>query len=841
MAGYISQVSAMVEKSKVPFFCKTITPADGNCFFHAIVDQVQRTDMVGTLSHDAMHFCQSHTDLRHGIVQFIRSNHAFQTTENFQLLKSVVMGQSSFSSFNHYLENMDRNGTWADTLVIYAMSIFLGKDISLLDDSRPASSPWETFLGRINSHGTPPALTIAYFHNRHFQSIHPLQNVQNSDSQSQSNQSKEPMTCSFCNKSFKELNKHLSRSTKCRTSLGWESLEAFRSDIRKRQTERYRSMYKSQLKEKHTEYKKQNAEVLRMKQSIYKKDNAEVIKTKHQEYNIKNAEDIKSKQQEYNKKNAETIKSKQQDYNKKNAEKIRIHQQVYNKINSETIKSKQAQYNKEHTVEIQNKQAIYNKENSEHVAMRQRLYDENIRTQKRIAQKEYDDKNKARKIEQQSIYNKVNKELIAMKQAFRRLETFDNIGEKQRYTKFKQSIREGINFTCVCCHRIFFRDQDTSKGTKEQLKNCLDELAPGLYERTVFVPDSVLRGSPKCHLCHTCNKYLFKNHTMPPLCYYNGLELDKIPDCLELNELESTLIAKNIIFLKMFQLPVSRWSAIKDTVVNVPVSDNDLERTLSSVSSLPRNPENAGLIAVQLKRKLSYKNTVTESFVNPTKLLKALLFLKHHGHPGYKNVSIDKDYKFFLRLDKKSDEASDDNEDCSSDDNVFDDPCRKDHQSEGSTLMIDDHPDMRVVLNKTNKTMHKKQRIDSAMSCPIAPGEGKIPVNLLRDENWDTNAFPQLFPTGRFGLHFRRERKLTAQQYLIQRHLNCDKRFSTYPPFLFSSVYYVERQQLEQQINVSVLKGSLKDGKFLTVEDGFSVFDNIPGTPRYWQQKRYET
>ncbi len=30
------------------------------------------------------------------------------------------------------------------------------------------------------------------------------------------------------------------------------------------------------------------------------------------------------------------------------------------------------------------------------------------------------------------------------------------------------------------------------------------------------------------------------------------------------------------------------------------------------------------------------------------------------------------------------------------------------------------------------------------------------------------------------------------------------------------------------------------DGQLLSLEDGFSVFDKIPGTPRYWQQRRYD-
>jgi hypothetical protein len=60
---------------------------------------------------------------------------------------------------------------------------------------------------------------------------------------------------------------------------------------------------------------------------------------------------------------------------------------------------------------------------------------------------------------------------------------------------------------------------------------------------------------------------------------------------IKLTELENYLIAQNIIFQKMFQLPKSRWSATKDKLVNIPVSLNDV---LNTVSSLPRTPSEAG-------------------------------------------------------------------------------------------------------------------------------------------------------------------------------------------------------------------------------------------------------
>ena len=46
----------------------------------------------------------------------------------------------------------------------------------------------------------------------------------------------------------------------------------------------------------------------------------------------------------------------------------------------------------------------------------------------------------------------------------------------------------------------------------------------------------------------------------------------------------------------------------------------------------------------------------------------------------------------------------------------------------------------------------------------IAPGEGKIPQNVLYDNDWDIKAFPHInSPDGKYGLHFGRQTKLSDQ------------------------------------------------------------------------------
>ena len=99
-------------------------------------------------------------------------------------------------------------------------------------------------------------------------------------------------------------------------------------------------------------------------------------------------------------------------------------------------------------------------------------------------------------------------------------------------------------------------------------------------------------------------------------------------------------------------------------------------------------------------------------------------------------------------------------------------------------------------------------------------------------------------PDGKNNLHQTRDRKLTDQYYFVQRLRNKNTRFSIDPAYTFASAAYLEKKQLQGNINVSYLRGKetrSKDGvSTYHLEDGFSVFDKISNTPKYWKNAKYE-
>ena len=97
----------------------------------------------------------------------------------------------------------------------------------------------------------------------------------------------------------------------------------------------------------------------------------------------------------------------------------------------------------------------------------------------------------------------------------------------------------------------------------------------------------------KSYICKTCKKYLLGSK-MPPLCFRNELEVPKRPECIvKLKNLERQLLKKSLPFLKLRKLPKTRMDVTNDRLINIPISDDDI---IKNVTSLPRTSEMYGII-----------------------------------------------------------------------------------------------------------------------------------------------------------------------------------------------------------------------------------------------------
>ena len=447
---------------------------------------------------------------------------------------------------------------------------------------------------------------------------------------------------------------------------------------------------------------------------------------------------------------------------------------------------------------------------------------------------------------------------------------------------FFRSVKYGPIFICVCCHRSLFEHSvQLIKGINEFICQ-INNLHTKIFENAIGYESLKHKTFGQHYICFTCTKYINKGK-IPPMSNKNGLGVfdSSHPKYVEsydylrnLTELENCLIAKNILFMKMFALPKSRISAFKDRIVNVPISIDDINKT---IKSLPRTPSEAGIVLVKFKRKQSFKNSHIQQYVSAQNIKKALLDLKKLGHKHYQDVSkADLDI-YFSRCDLEDSECT----------KVLfginDDLINLEQSSEHFNRSTDILSGEQHLLNdfnvsnkteciKTNVNLNINIRIPSPLSTDIeevldsvimessekdiedeiekdldeylkndpvarfqfdynhstcfgnevpeisavndaiavAPGEGKIPKSLLLDPDWDMKSHPSLDPTGENNLNRDRKVSLSAQTFFEQRILNADKRFANSMSYVFAAVQYCESKQLNSNVNISFLRGKSK-------------------------------
>ena len=136
-----------------------------------------------------------------------------------------------------------------------------------------------------------------------------------------------------------------------------------------------------------------------------------------------------------------------------------------------------------------------------------------------------------------------------------------------------------------------------------------------------------------------------------------------------------------------------------------------------------------------------------------------------------------------------------------------------------------------------------KSNVSNSDIIAFAPGEGKVPTNILFEENWEPKTFPTYYPDGKNSLDSKRNIKITPQQFFTQRILNNDTRFCLNPHYVFAATSFIEQFQIQRNINIAFLRGKKKTNSnniaTYHLEDEYSVFENIKNTPRYWRKLRY--
>ena len=428
--------------------------------------------------------------------------------------------------------------------------------------------------------------------------------------------------CKVCKKDVAKnsLIRHIGQSKGCKEVYGQEFDDMKRERKQQNNSENYlknsnsisqrKKAYFSQnstvIVEKQAKYDSQHKDDISQRKKIYYSANADVIKSKQAKYDSQHKDDISQRKEIYYSENADAINAKQANYDSQHKDDISQRKRIYYSANADVIVEKQANYNSEHKDEINAKQRSYNIEHRVQIRDKQTIY----RSKKKM-----------------------------------------NMTAEDRIKAFKRDIIEGPNFVCFSCRRCHFKKSvRVIKSTN--ISDIMKNLESKFLQR-IGLKKKIHRND--LTLCHNCLN-LIRKGKLPKIHISNGLWLDKVPAELELKDLEQQLIARSLLFMKVKKLPTTRMKAMIDKVISVPIEQDDVSKT---ISELPRHPDEAKIVAVQLKRKLEMKNTHLAEFVRPAKCIKAVEKLKELGNPFYQDVRVNETFMqkeevcFFVLIFKK--------------------------------------------------------------------------------------------------------------------------------------------------------------------------------------------
>ena len=396
---------------------------------------------------------------------------------------------------------------------------------------------------------------------------------------------------------------------------------------------------------------------------------------------------------------------------------------------------------------------------------------------------------------------------------------------------------------CTCCQQTWFRK------SVSMLKNTHIPTRMRSYS-TKFT--SV---NDEEWVCHTCLNSL-KDNKAPRLSVANGMKWPNRPPELNLHQLEERLIALRIPFMQIRELPRGGQYSLKGNVINVPV---DIQPT---INSLPRPMDENFTVAIQLKKKLSYKTVDFKENVRPLRVLTALHWLVNNSE-FYKNSGIavndnwhqevtesaEETVKEFLEVSTEqtnSQKKNQINKDASltTNDWTETDGNDSDHYSEidanDQVGNVDTLVDDADIENKYDQVF------------TFAPGEGQHPLSLYLDKDSEYLCFPSIFCG---------QRRPDNDDRLVQLHYSdivkwelrsVDRRAAQSVPNIFFKHKKLQMKQISDKVNLAVRRcknkgkkitvAEARDSKYLEklvqLDEGYYIFHQLRNSPAYLEARK---
>ena len=407
----------------------------------------------------------------------------------------------------------------------------------------------------------------------------------------------------------------------------------------------------------------------------------------------------------------------------------------------------------------------------------------------------------------------------------------------------------GPLYVCSCCHQTWFRK------SVSMLKNT----HISAESRRLYCTDFTSVGNEEW-ICHTCLSAL-RESKPPKLSVANGMKWPDKPPELNLHQLEERLIALRIPFMQIRELPRGGQYSLKGNVINVPV---DIQPT---INCLPRPMDENFTVAIQLKKKLSYKKVDFKENVRPLRVLSALHWLMNNSELYKKSGIVDDDNWFqevtesaedtvreFLEVSKEQskDKNNKENEKQKQDNTTENDEASKDYDS-------DHYSEMQMTLDANDHVGNIDTLVDDAdidnkydKIFTFAPGEEQHPLSLYQDKDAEYLCFPTIFcgqtPPSR-------DERLVPVHYsdIVKWELrSVDRRAAQSVPNIFFKHKKLQMKQISDKVNLAVRRckkrgrkitaAEARDSsyvdKLVNLDEGYYIFRQLRNSPAYLETRK---
>ena len=752
---------------------------DGNCFFRAVSCQLYNTP-------------DYHLHIRSLGIQHLLHYPELYIESNYE------------QSWQNYVNNMARQGTWADNIIIQAVANSLNVTINIIESS--ANFLPVTVIRPVNTNGQATNIYIGHIQEYHYVStalaLNPVSNrmtndnrlIQNSVSSHEDKEEQINKESHFLQKKESALvNKEANKRTDGNITV------ADKAERQKASKRKY-----IQKKRENKEYRQR--EYRMRSESLHNRADME---------KIKKFENRKMNKRKFmQKKRAQAVHSVKELSEVEKAEKRKASKRKY-------MQRKRAEaVDKEHD----NKKLKLSEEDKG---------EKRKASQRKWIQKKHENKPK----------NNIQKDTNNCSTFFSDCSENCANNSISMITKFHNNIRCGPEYICTCCDQLWYKTSvrkcNTSNYTKCQ-KNLIQSCITGVksVDNTEWI-------------CNTCHSNI-KEGKLPQYSKANGMSFPDKPSVLDLTALEERLISPRIPFMQIRELPRGGQLSIHGNVVNVPSDVN------STVHTLPRLISDSQTIPIKLKRKLSYKHHYQFQNVRARKVLEAAKYLVDTSElfqsegiefqdtwPNNASTESEGNYEWDELLnnniEKDSDkgfESSKDNSDSIDSETInYDDDgwCEVDERPSGVTDTLLQDPE--IVENGDN-------------IISFAPGEGNKPLGIFMDKDSEFLSFPTIFCGKRRTDN--EERKVpVSYSTVVKWELRCqDRRAAQSVPNLFYKLKKIQIKQIQDTASISLRKcktkgkkytaGDLKSedyvNKLIHLDEGFRVLKNVRGSPAYFQK-----